>query len=121
MGGLNLEVFKVRNLQSPIFEKSFLQKPNNIYRQFGLYIMFPIGLMYYVGTDPGNRFPIPDWWPKAEEGHKIPHDPEELKREVLRMKAQRLEARRRRLEAEGLEMDTSKPDATSAERFKGLK
>ncbi|KAL9609436.1 MAG: hypothetical protein Q9167_005791 [Letrouitia subvulpina] len=98
MGGLNLEVFK-----------------------FGLYIMFPIGLMYYVGVDPGNRFAIPDWWPKADEGHKIPHDPDELKAEVLRMKAQRLEARRRRLEAEGLEMHTSKEDEKSAERFKAFK
>ncbi|OLN81805.1 Protein PET100, mitochondrial [Colletotrichum chlorophyti] len=68
MGGLNLEVFK-----------------------FGMYVMFPIGVMYYFGTNLDNRFAVPDFWPKAENSHKIPFDRDEIKSEYVRL------ARRQRL------------------------
>ncbi|KAF4923250.1 Protein PET100 [Colletotrichum viniferum] len=68
MGGLNLEVFK-----------------------FGMYVMFPIGIMYYFGTNLDNRFAVPDFWPKAEHSHKIPFDREDIKEEYVRLaKRQRL-------------------------------
>ncbi|KAK1595314.1 uncharacterized protein LY79DRAFT_668103 [Colletotrichum navitas] len=62
MGGLNLEVFK-----------------------FGMYVMFPIGVMYYFGTNLDNRFAVPDFWPKAEHSHKIPFDRDEIKSEYVRL------------------------------------
>ncbi|KAK2014763.1 hypothetical protein LZ32DRAFT_528029 [Colletotrichum eremochloae] len=62
MGGLNLEVFK-----------------------FGMYVMFPIGVMYYFGTNLDNRFAVPNFWPKAEHSHKIPFDRDEIKSEYVRL------------------------------------
>ncbi|KAG5941579.1 hypothetical protein E4U60_007837 [Claviceps pazoutovae] len=64
MGGLNLEVFK-----------------------FGMYVMFPIGIMYYFGTNLDNRFSVPDFWPKPEECNRMPQDREELTAEYERIVA----------------------------------
>ncbi|KAL2263738.1 hypothetical protein VTK26DRAFT_5382 [Humicola hyalothermophila] len=77
MGGLNLEVFK-----------------------FGMYVMFPIGIMYYFGTNLDNRFAVPDFWPKAEHANKVPLEREEIREELERLRARRLYLRERRLAAE---------------------
>ncbi|KAL6719656.1 hypothetical protein ACLMJK_001577 [Lecanora helva] len=74
-GGSNLEIFK-----------------------FGMYIMFPIGWMYYFGTNLENRFAVPDFWPEPGSTHKLPFEREELKEMSEQLKAQRLERRRKRLE-----------------------
>ena len=90
--------------------------------QFGLYIMFPIGWMYYFGTNLEERFSVPDFWPSPESTHKIPFEREEIKAEVERMKARRLAKRARRLQMEGKECgqvtQDKATDATS-ERSKG--
>ncbi|KAG9684635.1 hypothetical protein KCU95_g12741, partial [Aureobasidium melanogenum] len=78
MGGPNLEVFK-----------------------FGMYIMFPIGWMYYFGTNLDERFSVPDFWPKENETHHIPFEKDEIQSELARLRARRLAARQRRLELEG--------------------
>ncbi|KAL8890029.1 MAG: hypothetical protein Q9215_002761 [Flavoplaca cf. flavocitrina] len=75
MGGSTLEVFK-----------------------FGMYIMFPIGWMYYFGTNLERRFAVPDFWPAPETTHKIPFERDELKAELERLRTRRLEARARRLQ-----------------------
>ncbi|KAI1000790.1 hypothetical protein K3495_g7409 [Podosphaera aphanis] len=77
MGGLNLEVFK-----------------------FSMYIMFPIAVMYYYGTNLDNRFSVPGFWPKPEESYKIPFEREEIKAELERLKRKRLELREKRLQSE---------------------
>jgi protein PET100 len=64
--------------------------------------MFPIAWMYYFGTNLENRFAVPDFWPKPEELNKIPFEKKEIQSELERLKAQRLERRARRLEAEKL-------------------
>ncbi|KAL9137113.1 MAG: hypothetical protein Q9175_001682 [Cornicularia normoerica] len=71
-------------------------------RVFGMYIMFPIGWMYYFGVNLDTRFSVPDFWPSPETTHKIPFDKEELKELSERLKAERLEKKRRRLERERL-------------------
>ncbi|KAJ3495987.1 hypothetical protein NLG97_g2995 [Lecanicillium saksenae] len=53
--------------------------------QFGMYVMFPIGIMYYFGTNLDNRFSVPDFWPRPEECNKLPRDRDELKVEYERM------------------------------------
>ncbi|KAF2717953.1 hypothetical protein K431DRAFT_206336, partial [Polychaeton citri CBS 116435] len=73
MGGPNLEVFK-----------------------FGMYIMFPIGIMYYFGTNLDERFHVPDFWPKPGQTHKIPFDREEMREELEKMRERRLQNRARR-------------------------
>ncbi|KAL2136113.1 hypothetical protein VTI74DRAFT_5336 [Chaetomium olivicolor] len=77
MGGLNLEVFK-----------------------FGMYVMFPIGIMYYFGTNLDNRFSVPDFWPKPENANKVPLERDEIHAELERLRARRLYLREQRLAAE---------------------
>ncbi|KAH7162666.1 hypothetical protein B0J13DRAFT_615291 [Dactylonectria estremocensis] len=83
MGGLNLEVFK-----------------------FGTYVMFPIGIMYYFGTNLDDRFAVSGFWPRPEECNKLPRDRDEIKAEyeriVARQKlrlARKMEEQRRFAEA----------------------
>lgn len=64
--------------------------------------MFPIGWMYYFGTNLESRFQVPDFWPKPEETHKIPFEKEEQMELAKRLREVRLEKRRRRLEMEGI-------------------
>ena len=68
-----------------------------------MYIMFPIAWMYYFGTNLENRFSVPDFWPKPETTHKIPFEREEIREELERLRARRLERRAKRLEKEGIE------------------
>jgi len=60
--GTNLEVFK-----------------------FGMYLMFPIGWMYYFGTNLDERFQVPDFWPTQEQSHKLPYEKADLRAEIERM------------------------------------
>lgn len=62
--------------------------------------MFPIGIMYYFGTNLDSRFQVPDFWPKEGQSHVIPFEKEEINLELDRLKARRLAARARRLEME---------------------
>ena len=50
-----------------------------------MYLMFPIGWMYYFGTNLDERFGVPEFWPKQEQSHKLPYDKEDLKQEVQRI------------------------------------
>ncbi|KAK0253572.1 hypothetical protein B0A54_16098 [Friedmanniomyces endolithicus] len=77
MGGPNLEVFK-----------------------FGMYILFPIGVMYYFGTNLDSRFAVPDFWPKEGMTHTIPFEKEDIREELERLRQRRLANRARRLELE---------------------
>ncbi|OJD36468.1 mitochondrial cytochrome c oxidase assembly factor protein [Diplodia corticola] len=74
MAGPNLEIFK-----------------------FGLYILFPIGYMYYFGTNLEERFTVPDFWPKEGQTHKIPYEKDEIQSELARLRARRLALRDQRL------------------------
>ena len=66
-----------------------------------MYIMFPIGIMYYFGTNLDSRFSVPDFWPREGQTHTIPFEKDEIKEEIERLKERRLAARARRLELEG--------------------
>lgn len=63
--------------------------------------MFPIGWMYYFGTNLDERFSVPDFWPKENETHHIPFEKDEIQTELARLRARRLAARQRRFELEG--------------------
>ncbi|KAA8643281.1 hypothetical protein EYZ11_002339 [Aspergillus tanneri] len=54
--------------------------------KFGMYIIFPIGWMYYFGTNLDERFNVPGFWPTTEQSHKIPLDKEEIDLELARMR-----------------------------------
>jgi len=83
MGGPNLEVFK-----------------------FAIYILFPIGIMYHFGTNMDKKFSVPGFWPSKEQSHRIPTDPADLDEELDRLRAIRLETRRRRLEMDKGDVET---------------
>jgi protein PET100 len=68
--------------------------------KFGIYILFPIGWMYYFGTNLDERFSVPGFWPTAEQSHKIPLEKEEIDRELWRMRMVEAVRRERRLEIE---------------------
>ena len=95
MGGPNLEVFKVR--LAPKLPLTFAAN----HHKFGMYIMFPISIMYYFGTNLDEKFSVPDFWPKRGETHTIPFEKDEINEELARLKQRRLAARARRLELEG--------------------
>lgn len=65
-----------------------------------MYIAFPIGWMYYFGTNLDQRFSVPDFWPKPEETNKIPFHKEDIGKELERLRARRLRLRDERLERE---------------------
>lgn len=65
-----------------------------------MYIMFPIGIMYYFGTNLDSRFSVPDFWPKEGQTHRIPFEKEDITEELERLKERRLAARQRRLDME---------------------
>ncbi|KAH0846709.1 hypothetical protein AYO21_11584 [Fonsecaea monophora] len=52
--------------------------------KFGLYLSFPIGYMYYFGTNLENRFAVPGFWPTQDQSHKIPYDKDEIRAEIER-------------------------------------
>uniref|UniRef100_A0A093V971 Protein, mitochondrial n=1 Tax=Talaromyces marneffei PM1 TaxID=1077442 RepID=A0A093V971_TALMA len=54
--------------------------------KFGMYILFPIGWMYYFGTNLEERFSVPGFWPTAEQSHKIPETKEDIDAELSRMR-----------------------------------
>ena len=63
-----------------------------------MYLAFPIGWMYYFGTNLENRFAVPDFWPTQEQSHKIPFERDEIKAEVLRINDTIRERQKIRLE-----------------------
>ena len=66
-----------------------------------MYIMFPISIMYYFGTNLDEQFAVPDFWPKRGETHTIPFEKDEINEELDRLRQRRLAARARRLKIEG--------------------
>lgn len=65
--------------------------------------MFPIGWMYYFGTNLDSKFSVPDFWPRPEQQHKIPFERDEIESELQRLQRRRLALRERRLREEGFE------------------
>jgi protein PET100 len=51
-----------------------------------MYVIFPIGWMYYFGTNLDERFSVPGFWPTAEQSHKIPLEKEDIDKELARMR-----------------------------------
>ncbi|KAF7597307.1 hypothetical protein BBP40_006247 [Aspergillus hancockii] len=71
--------------------------------KFGTYVLFPIGWMYYFGTNLDERFSVKDFWPTAEQSHKIPLDKAEIDQELARMRmvdSVRRERRQREAQAQ---------------------
>jgi protein PET100 len=77
-----------------------------------MYVMFPIGIMYYFGTNLDNRFAVPEFWPKAEQANRVPTEKEEIHAELERLRARRLYLRDKRLAEEAAARQDQAPDAS---------
>lgn len=53
--------------------------------QFGTYLIFPIGIMWYFGANLDDRFDVPGFWPRPEHTNRVPHSREEIKAEYERI------------------------------------
>ncbi|PGH09939.1 hypothetical protein AJ79_05555 [Helicocarpus griseus UAMH5409] len=81
--------------------------------KFGVYILFPIGWMYYFGTNLEERFSVPGFWPSKEQSHKIPMDLGEIEKELARMNRQKALLRGKEGEAvEGVSSGSGKGSGT---------
>jgi protein PET100 len=67
-----------------------------------MYIMFPIGIMYYFGVNLDEKFSTPDFWPKKSQTHTIPFEKDDIQHELAALKEKRLAARDRRLKMNAL-------------------
>jgi protein PET100, fungi type len=79
-----------------------------------MYVMFPIGIMFYFGTNLDNRFAVPDFWPKPENANKVPLDRDEIQAELERLRAKRLYLREKRLEAEARQAQLQRDNGESS-------
>ena len=70
-----------------------------------MYVMFPIGIMYYFGTNLDSRFAVNDFWPKPEHSNKVPTEREEIREELERLRTRRLALRDMRLAKEARERE----------------
>ncbi|EAU32416.1 conserved hypothetical protein [Aspergillus terreus NIH2624] len=83
--------------------------------KFGMYIIFPIGWMYYFGTNLDDRFSVPGFWPTTEQSHKIPLEKEEIDKELSRMRMIDAARRERRLEREARAQAEADAQAAAAQ------
>ena len=72
--------------------------------------MFPIGFMYYFGTNLENRFSVPDFWPAPGSTHTIPFERDDQRDMEKKLRELRLLKKERRQERErlGLSADSAK-------------
>jgi protein PET100 len=79
-----------------------------------MYIMFPIAIMYYYGTNLDNRFSVPDFWPKPEQTNRVPFERDDIAAELARLKAKRLYMRDKRIAQEKLQNQQQQQSANEA-------
>lgn len=79
-----------------------------------MYVMFPIGIMYYFGTNLDSRFAVPDFWPKPENANRLPLERDEIHAELERLRARRLYLRDQRLAAEARAAALNPPSSSSS-------
>lgn len=75
---------------------TYLRGSNLEVFKFGMYLAFPIGWMYYFGTNLDARFNVPQFWPTQEQSHKIPYDSNDLKLEVRRIQQEAVQRQQKR-------------------------
>lgn len=77
----------------------FAHHPHLATQSLTLPVMFPVGTMFYFGTNLDNRFSVDGFWPKPEECNKLPRDRDEVKAEYERIVArQRFRQAQKKLE-----------------------
>ncbi|GME87531.1 unnamed protein product [[Candida] boidinii] len=77
--------------------------------KFTFYLLTPISVMYYVGIDTDRKFSVPGYWPDPDTLNKIPKEPYEIQAELARMRAAKIE-RRKRLEEKAKALGISPDD-----------
>jgi protein PET100 len=80
-----------------------------------MYVIFPIGWMYYFGTNLDERFSVPGFWPTAEQSHKIPLEKEDINKELARMRMADAVKRERRERQQQQELSTQAQEQTQVQ------
>ncbi|KAL3495578.1 hypothetical protein BJX62DRAFT_233222 [Aspergillus germanicus] len=83
--------------------------------KFGMYVIFPIGWMYYFGTNLDERFSVPGFWPTTEQSHKIPLEKDDINKELARMRMADAVKRERRERQQQQELSTQAQDQTQVQ------
>jgi protein PET100 len=76
--------------------------------RFAFCVSFPIATMIWVGIDTHEKLNIPNFRPDPARLNQIPKDPLEIRAEVERMRAARIE-RRKRLEEKARRLNIAPP------------
>lgn len=87
--------------------------------KFGMYVLFPIGWMYYFGTNLDERFSVPGFWPTTEQSHKIPLEKEDIDKELARMRMADAVKRERREREREIEAQTQAQALAQAQSGQG--
>lgn len=74
--------------------------------RYAFYVFSPIGTLIWVGIDTHEKFNVPKFQPDPARLNQIPKDPVEIRAEVERMRAERIE-RRKRLEEKARRLNIS--------------
>lgn len=84
-----------------------------------MYVLFPIGWMYYFGTNLDERFSVPGFWPTTEQSHKIPLEKEDIDKELARMRMADAVKRERREREREIEAQTQAQALAQAQSVQG--
>jgi protein PET100, fungi type len=76
--------------------------------RFAFYVSFPIGFMLYIGTNTHKKLNVNNFWPDPATLNNPPKDPVEIKREVERLRQERLN-KRKRLEEKARQLGVEEP------------
>ncbi|KAF5113563.1 hypothetical protein DV454_003509 [Geotrichum candidum] len=90
------------------FKNIQIQGTNLEIFRFAFCVSFPIATMIWVGVDTHEKLNIPNFRPDPARLNQIPKDPLEIRAEVERMRAERLE-RRKRLEEKAKRLNIVPP------------
>ncbi|KAF5097231.1 hypothetical protein DV451_003929 [Geotrichum candidum] len=90
------------------FKNIQIQGTNLEIFRFAFCVSFPIATMIWVGVDTHEKLNIPNFRPDPARLNQIPKDPLEIRAEVERMRAERLE-RRKRLEEKAKQLNIVPP------------
>lgn len=82
-----------------MWRKFHMQRTTLEITRFAICITSPVLLMFYIGHYTHDKLNVPDFWPDPNRLNQIPKDRVELKKEIERLRQERLARKQAKLEA----------------------